>query len=117
MIPVDVYNELTARRRKAADQAAASVRAEGLAPPAAVELIIDEWGTRKNQRSGDGRKGRQSLWDRRVTDPYTDTGSGVLVNRLGITELDGEANIEASIASLRGDNAPLRRMLDGLVRR
>jgi cell filamentation protein, protein adenylyltransferase len=29
--------------------------------------------------------------------------------------LDPEANIEASIASLRGDNAPLRTLLDGLV--
>jgi cell filamentation protein len=29
--------------------------------------------------------------------------------------LDAEANVEASIASLRGDNAPLRTLLDDLV--
>jgi cell filamentation protein len=33
------------------------------------------------------------------------------------TELDGEVNIDASIASLRGDNGPLRTMLDGLITR
>lgn len=31
------------------------------------------------------------------------------------TGLDGDENIDASIASLRGDNAPLSRMLDGLI--
>ena len=29
--------------------------------------------------------------------------------------LDADENVEASIASLRGDNAPLRTLLDGLV--
>ena len=32
-------------------------------------------------------------------------------------DLDPDANIEASIASLRGDNGPLRTLLDGLVSR
>jgi cell filamentation protein len=31
------------------------------------------------------------------------------------TGLDADENVEASIASLRGDNAPLRTLLDGLV--
>jgi PHD/YefM family antitoxin component YafN of YafNO toxin-antitoxin module len=43
MIPADIYAELTAQRRNAADQAVASVRAEGLAPSAAVDIIIDNW--------------------------------------------------------------------------
>jgi hypothetical protein len=30
--------------------------------------------------------------------------------------LDPARNIEASIASLRGDNGPLRAMLDGMIR-
>ena len=31
------------------------------------------------------------------------------------TGLDGDVNIDASIASIRGDNGPLRAMLDGLI--
>jgi cell filamentation protein len=31
------------------------------------------------------------------------------------TGLDGDENIEASVASLRGDNGPLQAMLDGLI--
>lgn len=43
MLSVEVYEELTTRRRNAAAQAAASVRAEGLTPSAAVEVIIEQW--------------------------------------------------------------------------
>ena len=43
MIPVEVYEELVARRRNVAADTAASLRAEGLHVSAAVEVIIDEW--------------------------------------------------------------------------
>jgi cell filamentation protein len=33
------------------------------------------------------------------------------------SDLDPDANEDASMASLRGDNGPLRRLLDGLVAR
>lgn len=33
------------------------------------------------------------------------------------TGLDAQANIDASVASLRGDNAPLRTLLDGMMER
>jgi hypothetical protein len=43
MVPVEVYEELVARRRNAVRQGNASLRAEGYEPPAAIELIVDEW--------------------------------------------------------------------------
>lgn len=43
MIPVEVYEELVARRRNVAADTAASLRAEGLHVSTAVEVIIDEW--------------------------------------------------------------------------
>ncbi len=43
VIPVDVFNELTEERSRAASSAAASVRAEGLIVPAATEAIMDRW--------------------------------------------------------------------------
>jgi Antitoxin VbhA len=43
MVPVEVYEELVARRRKAIDRGNASLRAEGLEPPANIEVIVDEW--------------------------------------------------------------------------
>ncbi len=43
MLSIDTYNELTSRRRNAAVQATASVRAEGLEPSAEAQEIIDRW--------------------------------------------------------------------------
>jgi hypothetical protein len=43
MVPVDVYDELTADRARSAAQAAASLRAEGLAASAEVEAITQRW--------------------------------------------------------------------------
>jgi PHD/YefM family antitoxin component YafN of YafNO toxin-antitoxin module len=45
MVPVDVYDELTAERARSAAQAAGSLRAEGLAPSAEVEAIVERWAT------------------------------------------------------------------------
>jgi hypothetical protein len=43
MIPVEVYEELVARRRDAVAQGNASLRAEGLHVSAQAEVIIEEW--------------------------------------------------------------------------
>ncbi len=43
MVPVEVFDELTAERARSLTQAAASVRAEGLAVGADVEAIVERW--------------------------------------------------------------------------
>jgi hypothetical protein len=43
MIPVDVYFELTERRRNAVAQGTASLRAEGLEPPPEIQIIVEQW--------------------------------------------------------------------------
>lgn len=43
MVPVEVFDELTAERARSLTQAAASVRAEGLAVSADVEAITERW--------------------------------------------------------------------------
>lgn len=43
MVPVEVYDELTADRARSAAQAAASLRAEDLTPSADVEAITQRW--------------------------------------------------------------------------
>lgn len=43
MLPVEVYDELTARRRSAAEQSRSSLRVEGFRPSPEVEIIIDRW--------------------------------------------------------------------------
>ena len=68
-----------------------------------------------------------------MKDPYTDPATGVLRNHgrsqraffgqlsrdagwpINWSGLDREENIAASVASLRGDNTPLRTLLDALV--
>jgi PHD/YefM family antitoxin component YafN of YafNO toxin-antitoxin module len=43
MIPVEVYDELTAERASSMAQAEASLKAEGLAPSAAAQAIMERW--------------------------------------------------------------------------
>jgi hypothetical protein len=43
MVPVEVFDELTAERARAVVEAAASLRAEGLRPDASVEAITERW--------------------------------------------------------------------------
>jgi PHD/YefM family antitoxin component YafN of YafNO toxin-antitoxin module len=43
MLSIDTYNELTNRRRNAVSQGNASLRAEGMAPPPNIEVIVDLW--------------------------------------------------------------------------
>jgi PHD/YefM family antitoxin component YafN of YafNO toxin-antitoxin module len=43
MVPVEVFDELTAERARAVVEAAASLRAEGLRPEASVEAITERW--------------------------------------------------------------------------
>lgn len=43
MVAVEVFDELTAERARAVVDAAASLRAEGLVPDAAVEAITERW--------------------------------------------------------------------------
>ena len=43
MVPVEVFDELTAERARSLIQAAASVRAEGLTVGAEVESITERW--------------------------------------------------------------------------
>jgi hypothetical protein len=43
MVPVEVFDELTAERARAVVEAAASLRAEGLLPDASVEAITERW--------------------------------------------------------------------------
>lgn len=43
MVPVEVFDELTAERARSLTQAAASVRAEGLSVGAEVEAITARW--------------------------------------------------------------------------
>jgi PHD/YefM family antitoxin component YafN of YafNO toxin-antitoxin module len=43
MVPVEVFDELTAERARSLTQAAASVRAEGLSVSADVETITERW--------------------------------------------------------------------------
>jgi hypothetical protein len=43
MVPVDVYDELTAERSRAAADATASVRAEGLTPSVEADAITQRW--------------------------------------------------------------------------
>jgi len=43
MVPVEVYDELTAERTSSVAQAAASLRAEGSAPSAEAEAITERW--------------------------------------------------------------------------
>jgi PHD/YefM family antitoxin component YafN of YafNO toxin-antitoxin module len=43
MVPVEVYDELTAERARSLAQAAASIRAEGLVAEAGVEAIAERW--------------------------------------------------------------------------
>jgi PHD/YefM family antitoxin component YafN of YafNO toxin-antitoxin module len=55
MVPVEVFDELTAERSRALAQAAASVRAEGLAVGADVETIMQRW-TRGEVSTAEMRK-------------------------------------------------------------
>ena len=48
-----------------------------------------------------------------MKDQYVYPKPGVLVNRGGITDRD--ENSDTAITSLRGDNRPLRTMLDRLI--
>ncbi|BCB86235.1 hypothetical protein Psuf_035480 [Phytohabitans suffuscus] len=43
MVPVEVFDELTAERAGSLTQAAASIRAEGLTVGAEVESITERW--------------------------------------------------------------------------
>ena len=43
MVPVDVFDELTAERARSLSQAVGSVRAEGLEVGAEVQAITDRW--------------------------------------------------------------------------
>lgn len=43
MVPVEVFDELTAERTRSLSQATASVRAEGLAASADVDAITERW--------------------------------------------------------------------------
>jgi len=43
MLSIDTYHELTARRRNAVTQGNASLRAEGIAPPPEIEIVVDRW--------------------------------------------------------------------------
>ncbi|TMR15477.1 hypothetical protein ETD86_27270 [Nonomuraea turkmeniaca] len=43
MVPVEVFDELTAERTRALTQATASVRAEGLTPGADADAIMERW--------------------------------------------------------------------------
>ncbi|MCP2323694.1 PHD/YefM family antitoxin component YafN of YafNO toxin-antitoxin module [Hamadaea flava] len=43
MVPVEVFDELTAERSRSLAQAAGSLRAEGLTVSAAVEAITERW--------------------------------------------------------------------------
>ena len=43
MVPVEVFEELTAERARSLAQAAASIRAEGLVAEAGVEAIAERW--------------------------------------------------------------------------
>ena len=43
MVPVEVFDELTAERARALVEATASVRAEGLVPNASAEAIVEQW--------------------------------------------------------------------------
>jgi len=43
IMSIDVYEELIARRRDAVADGDASLRAEGLEPPAEIKVIVDEW--------------------------------------------------------------------------
>jgi PHD/YefM family antitoxin component YafN of YafNO toxin-antitoxin module len=43
MLPVEVYDELMAHRQNAADQVAASLRAEGLTSSSSAQFIIEQW--------------------------------------------------------------------------
>jgi hypothetical protein len=43
MVPVEVFDELTAERARSLTQAAASVRAEGLSVSADAETITERW--------------------------------------------------------------------------
>lgn len=43
MVPVEVFDELTAERARSLTQAAASIRAEGLTVGAEVESITERW--------------------------------------------------------------------------
>lgn len=43
MVPVEVFDELTAERSRSLSQAAASVRAEGLVVSSDVEAITERW--------------------------------------------------------------------------
>jgi hypothetical protein len=43
VVPVEVFDELTAERARAVVEATASIRAEGLVPDAGVEAIVERW--------------------------------------------------------------------------
>ena len=43
MLSIDTCNELVARRRNAVAQGNASLRAEGIAPPPEIEIVVDRW--------------------------------------------------------------------------
>ena len=43
MLSIDTYHELIARRRNAVAQGNASLRAEGIAPPPEIEIVVDRW--------------------------------------------------------------------------
>ncbi|MFI9504688.1 antitoxin VbhA family protein [Nocardia sp. NPDC052566] len=43
MVPVAVFEELTAERARSVSQASASVQAEGLAPSPDAEAILERW--------------------------------------------------------------------------
>lgn len=43
MVPVEVFDELTAERNRSLAQAAASVRAEGLAVGTEAQMIVERW--------------------------------------------------------------------------
>ncbi|HZM75105.1 MAG TPA: antitoxin VbhA family protein [Candidatus Limnocylindrales bacterium] len=61
MVPVEVFDELTAERSRALAQAAASVRAEGLAVSAEVDAIMQSW-TRGEVGTAEMRKRIRDLY-------------------------------------------------------
>ena len=43
MLSIDTYHELIARRHNAVAHSNASLRAEGIAPPPEIEIVVDRW--------------------------------------------------------------------------
>ncbi len=61
MVPVEVFDELTAERSRALSQASASVRAEGLAVSTEVDAIMQSW-TRGEVSTTEMRKRIRDLY-------------------------------------------------------